>query len=99
MDMDEDQFEELGPEEARASELEEGVIYREFGCDPHLVAKLDRFGDTMLVTTDDGTELTLDIDEVIEVVKGWVCDHQSTEPKREGAEWVCPCGARWEAMN
>jgi len=51
----------------RASELVERMSYREYGMDDAITIKtLDQHGDTMLITSEDGTETTLDIDTVVE---------------------------------
>jgi hypothetical protein len=54
----------------RASELEEGMRYREYGMDDAVTIKvIDWHGDTVLITSTDGMELTLDRDTVVERVK------------------------------
>lgn len=56
-------------EDARAMELEDGSVYRDYGDDDWtLAATVTRHGDTMLIVTEDGTETSLDIDTVVERV-------------------------------
>ena len=53
--------------EIRASELHDGSIFREYGMDDvHKVAEIDWHGDTLLVTTESGDEVSLDRDTVVE---------------------------------
>ena len=58
---------ECNLQEIRASELRIGATYREIGLDGwRLIGVLGRHGDTVLVTTEDSTEHSHDIDEVVE---------------------------------
>lgn len=56
----------------RASSLEEGMLYREYGDDElRRITRTDQHGDTVLIwydtDEDTGYETTHDIDEVVEV--------------------------------
>ena len=52
--------------EIRASELVERDTFNRYDDENHTIASLDHHGDSVLVVTDDGTEMTLDCDEVVE---------------------------------
>lgn len=55
--------------EKRASELAEGNTYYDFDSgEQYIIARIGYHGDAVLVTTPDGTELTLDRDHVVEVL-------------------------------
>lgn len=55
----------------RASELEVGDFYSEYGLDDvNEVAERDDHGDTVLITTTTGDEHSYDIDEVLEAAGG-----------------------------
>lgn len=56
------------PRDERASVLVDGDKFREYGMDEvYTVAVADMHGDTVLITTTDGTKVTFDRDEVIEI--------------------------------
>ena len=55
-------------QDLRASGLEVGHRFREYGMDDiHVVAERDDWGDRVLIKTQDDIELSFDIDEVIEI--------------------------------
>jgi hypothetical protein len=53
------------PREVRASELSVGDRFAEDGMDPATIAKRGDHGDTVLIWTEDGSEISLDIDTVV----------------------------------
>lgn len=63
----EELLDELG-KEARAMELVAGDLYREFGMEPAVVKVRGDHGDTVLLTHEDGTQVSIDMDTVVQRV-------------------------------